>query len=295
MASPLAAGLFARVIGQSSAGISRPDGPMRTLAQAEAAGVAFAKAAGARELAELRSMSAVELAAAAGHFNPIVDGRVLACDTEDAFDRGAQLPVPLLVGSNTDEGSIYTPAAAAAALAELAGRMEPGHVFHQAYPTGEAAVTRRSARLFTGETRFVWPVWRWAAGHARTSPASVWVYRFHREPPLPPIPGLASPPDGDPGYGAFHSAELPYIWDTLGQHDWPWTDADHALALTMSATWARFVRTADPNGGTLPQWPQFSGKAEVMHFGETVHAGPVDRLTAMQVLDDPSTRAQSHP
>jgi para-nitrobenzyl esterase len=298
MASPLAAGLFARVIGQSSAGIGRPDGPMRTLAQAEVAGVAFAQATGVRDLAELRSLSAVELAAAAGHFNPIVDGRVLTCDTEDAFGRGAQLPVPLLVGSNADEGSIYTQAAAAAELAELAGRLEPGHVFHEAYPTGAAAPTRRSARLFTGETRFVWPVWRWAAEHARTSTAPVWVYRFHREPPLPPIPELAGPQDGDPGYGAFHSAELPYIWDTLGQHDWPWTEADHALAQTMGDTWAQFVSTADPNGGILPRWPRFpegsrrSGQVgpDVMHFDETVQAGPMDRLTAMRALDDPSTR-----
>ena len=295
MASPLARGLFAGVIGQSSAGINRADGPVRTLAEAEEAGKAFAAATGAGDLAGLLGRSAVELAAAAVyHPVPVVDGHVLAADTQEVFARGAQAAVPLLVGSNADEGSIYTPPGAAGELAALSALAAFGGSLQAAYPAGDTAQARRSARLYTGETRFVWPVWRWAAEHARTAAAPVWVYRFHRAPPLPllpPLPGLADPPDGDPGYGAFHSAELPYVWDTLDAHDWPWTSADRDLAEVMSGAWARFASALDPNGGTLPAWPVFrAGDADplVMHFGgpdAAAGAGGMDRLAAMRALD----------
>lgn len=280
MAAPAARGLFARVIGQSSAGVCRPDGPMPTLAAATAAGQAFAASLGAPDLGTLRAMSAVELAVS-GHFGPVVDGTLLVTDTQDAFARGMQADVPLLVGSNTDEGANYTPASAAAGLAAEAARYagdggtggRAGAAFEAAYPAGTAGERRESARRLVGETRFVWPVWRWAVMHARTAAAPVWMYRFGGRPPLPA--GLAPPPDGDPDYGAFHTAELLYAWDNLGQRDWAWTAADQAIARGMSSAWARFAATGDPNGAGLPHWERFTGNddAPVMHFGGADGAG----------------------
>jgi len=286
MAAPAARGLFARVIGQSSSGLSRPDGPVPSLEEAASAGEQFARTAGAGNLAELRAMSAVQLSAG-GHFGPVVDGTLLLRDTQDAFARGLQAPVPLLVGSNTGEGSVYTQPGAVAELAELAARQAPGSPFHAAYPAGSLDERRNSARLFTGESRFVWPVWRWAIAHVRTSPAPVWMYRFGRQPPLPADAGLAAPPDGGAGYGAFHTAELLYAWGNLDQRGWPWAAADHAIAAAMSSAWARFAAAGDPNGGRLPGWAPFTGKDDttVMHFADPVRAGTMDRLEAMHVLD----------
>jgi para-nitrobenzyl esterase len=286
MAAPAARGLFACVIGQSSSGLCRPDGPMPSLEEATAAGEQLARSAGCPNLAALRAISAVELSAG-GHFGPIVDGALLVQDTQQAFAEGTQAPVPLLVGSNTDEGSIYTPPGAAAELDGLAARHRAGSAFHTAYPVGSPEERRASARLFTGESRFVWPVWRWASAHRRTSSAPVWVYRFGRTPPLPPDAGLTAPPDGGAGYGAFHTAELLYGWDNLGQRGWPWKPADHAIAAAMSSAWARFAAAGDPNGGNLPGWAAFTGKddATVMHFADPVRAGTMDRLEAMHALD----------
>jgi para-nitrobenzyl esterase len=286
MAAPAARGLFARVIGQSSAGLCRPDGPMKSPGEAAQAGVQFARSVGAADLSALRAMSAVELSASPGPFGPIVDGTLLAQDTRHAFAGGAQAPVPLLVGSNTDEGSVYTPPSAAGELAKLAAGHPADSAFQAAYPAASLEGRRKSARLFTGESRFVWPVWRWAISHARTA-APVWVYRFGRTPPLPADPGIAAPPDGGCGYGAFHTAELLYAWDNLGQRDWPWAPADHALAAAMSSAWARFAAAGDPNGRGLPGWAAFSGRDDgaVMHFADQVRAGCMDRLDAMHVLD----------
>ena len=77
------------------------------------------------------------------------------------------------------------------------------------------------------------------------------MYRFTRRPPMPP---------GLPDVGVYHTAELPYVLDTMDRRpDWPWRDTDRQLAATMADAWARFVATGDPNGGALPRWEIFMG------------------------------------
>ena len=124
MASPLAGGLFQRAIVQSGilleAGLGSQTGT--TLAQAEQAGEAFARRAGvdssgAAALAAMRGLSADELLAAAGQkgdfltaglsYKPVVDGYVLPDSATDVFAAGRQLDVPLLIGSNSDEGETF--------------------------------------------------------------------------------------------------------------------------------------------------------------------------------------------
>jgi para-nitrobenzyl esterase len=282
MASPAARGLFRAAIGQSAAGIYRAEGPMPDQAAAQEQGMRYAAEFGGGDLAALRRVSGVELILK-GHFGPVVDGRVLVRDTQHVFEAGGQHPVPLLVGSNTDEGSVYTRPGAAS---DVAARRAAD--FAGVYPTGDPVEAARSARLFTGETRFVYPVWRWATTHTETTGAPTWVYRFAHTPPLPAGLDLAAPPDGRPGYGVFHTAELPYTGDNLHRLAWPWEDADRELAAAMGDAWARFVTHADPNGGTLPVWDAFTGgdTSPVLVFGDTgISRGTTDRLDAMRLLD----------
>ena len=55
MASPLAKGLFARVIGESGAMFASPSRALASLEEAEAAGLDFMRKVGARSLAEMRA------------------------------------------------------------------------------------------------------------------------------------------------------------------------------------------------------------------------------------------------
>lgn len=289
MGASAARGLFCRAVGQSSSGFDRAEGGMLTKAEAEASGAAFADSLGLPDLAALRHVSGLELAGT-GHFGPVIDGRALTRDTQQVFASGEQAAVPLLVGSNRDEGSVYTqPGAAAQLSAQLAAQAlaSADGAFDSIYPTGNEADRRRSARLYTGDTRFVWPVWRWAVTHAKTGPAPVWVYRFEREPPLPPDVDLAPPPDGGDGYGVFHSAELPYMWDNLEVHPWPWQPADHELARIMADAWVRFVQAGDPNGAGLPPWPSLGSQLDpvVMRLAERSGPDAPYRLAAMRLLD----------
>ncbi|MEU1511173.1 carboxylesterase family protein [Streptomyces sp. NPDC005811] len=275
MAAPAARTLFRAALGQSASGVGRAEGPLTDRDEAQKQGLRWAEAFGDRDLAGLRRLDGVELVLR-GHFGPVVDGRVLTEPTDTVFAAGRQHPVPLLVGSNTDEGSVYT-------TLDVLRRLpvEPGT--DEVYPVRDADEARRTARRFTGESRFTYPVWHWATTHRRTAPT--WLYRFTRRPPLPDDLVLAPPRDGLPGYGVHHTAELPYALDTLDCRPWPWTEADRALARTMADTWARFVETADPNGGGLPAWPALTGD-EVMVLGERVALGGVERPDAMRLLAD---------
>ncbi|MFE2431038.1 carboxylesterase/lipase family protein [Streptomyces sp. NPDC059373] len=279
MASQEARPLFRAAIGQSASGIGRAEGRLPDQAGAQKQGLGWAGEFGGRDLAGLRRVSGVELVLK-GHFGPVTDGRVLTEATDNVFDSGRQYPVPLLVGSNLDEGSVY-------ARADGVRNLPAGPGFDALYPAGDADLARHSARRFTGESRFVHPVWRWARTHRTTTGAATWMYRFARTPPLPPGLDLAAPPDGLPGYGVHHTAELPYVLDNLDQRPWPWQDTDRELATTMADAWSRFVVSGDPNGGTTPHWPVFSGAddAPVMVFGDTVETGTVERPEAMRLLD----------
>jgi para-nitrobenzyl esterase len=235
---------------------------MPSLEQAHRQGLGLAAG---RSIEQLRRVSGVELVLT-GHFGPIVDGRLLERDSQEVFLAGAQAPVPLLVGANTDEGANYT---------------RPGVAVPAGYPAGPP-------RLFVGESRFNYPVWRWAVTHVATSGAPTWLYRFEHEPPLPEGIDLAPPPDGLPGYGVYHTAELPYTGDNLAMLDWPWTDTDRDLATAMAGAWASFVTRLDPG----EQWPAFDGTDDgaVRVFGKGPGAGVgqvgrASRLEAMHLLD----------
>ena len=43
----------------------------------------------------------------------------------------------------------------------------------------------------------------------------------------------------------------------------------------MMSYWANFVKTGNPNGGTLPNWPSYAGSGDkVMELG--AHVGPFE-------------------
>ena len=100
MASPLAKGLFHRVLALSGNNLAN----RTTLAEAEKAGVRLAEALRATSIAALRQKSAEEiLNAPGGRMGTNVDGWVLPQDVYSTFAAGKQNDVPLMVGNVPDD------------------------------------------------------------------------------------------------------------------------------------------------------------------------------------------------
>lgn len=78
-----------------------------------------------------------------------------------------------------------------------------------------------------------------------------YVYAFIRE--LPSYPDELSM-EGDDKTGAFHSAELWYVFGTLERSRRQFTEADYDLSERMVAYWTNFAKSGNPNGGDVPAW-----------------------------------------
>lgn len=70
-----------------------------------------------------------------------------------------------------------------------------------------------------------------------------------------------------PDYGAFHSSEHMYIFQTFLRSFRPYTGKDFDLSRIMCSMWTNFIKTGNPNGEDLPEWTPFTKDSEqVMRF-----------------------------
>ena len=88
-----------------------------------------------------------------------------------------------------------------------------------------------------------------------------YLYHFTRVTPLAASAGL----------GAFHAAEIAYVFNNLARLKRPFDDVDQRLADAMSTYWTTFARTGCPHADGLPEWRPYDAQNEpAMEFGETV-------------------------
>jgi para-nitrobenzyl esterase len=66
-------------------------------------------------------------------------------------------------------------------------------------------------------------------------------------------------PARPPARGAVHSAEIEYAMGNLdGNKVYAWTPDDYKVSKLMQEYFANFIKTGNPNGKGLPNWPKFS-------------------------------------
>ena len=279
MASPLAKGLFARVIGESGAMFPSPTRARAPLDKAEAAGLDFMRKVGANSLSELRAAPAEAILAAAPGlgFRPIVDGWFLPRPPAGIFAAGEQSDVPLMAGWNKDEGFNFTLLQgddAKRPYAELVRAIfgERTEAALRLYPDGSPEADAASARALGGDLAIVHPTWAWIEAQKQSGRADIFRFRFDRA-PLTPQGWFGERDSGDAG--AFHAGELLYVFDNLHAYPWLIDYADRALAKLASSYWINFIANGDPNSAGLPRWPSYrSAGAPVMILDTPPTAGP---------------------
>ena len=285
MASPLAKGLFHRVLSQSGVNLAKGV----PLADAEKTGVTFAQSVGAQSVADLRAKPAEELlkASASVQLPLIVDGWVLPQDLYTIFSAGKQNDVPLVVGSVADEsgGAARSPAKAAEVPAwakQTFGDLAEKYL--KAYPARTDEEAARSAAAFA-TNQLLENARILARLQASTGKSKAYWYLFTHVSPLPE--GLMWSGRPAKTWGAYHGGEIVYVFNELPMQDWAWRPVDLKVGDLISSMWTNFVKTGNPNGPGIPNWPSYDPKTEMlMNIGDDPKAQPAPFKLQLEFLDE---------
>lgn len=274
MASPLAAGKFDKAIAQSGAstyhlgqmdgnGVGWPSGYEMGKKVSDALGLSSPSAADLRAVPADKVMTNLPEKSDEA-FHHIRDGYVFPKNVGHAFRDGDINAVPFLTGYNSDEGTLFFPDDPQPSVWEdNMPRSGPEMIktFSKHYPgQGEKLAElyqldddfQAGGTQMMGDEIFGVNI-RYAARANAAAGAPSYVYHFSRV-----------PPSEKQTLGAFHAAEIPFVFDSsepiLGL-----SDDDKVLTDIMVTAWTNFAKTGNPNGGDLPNWTEYKGQ-NWMHF-----------------------------
>jgi para-nitrobenzyl esterase len=264
LVSPESRGLYQQAIVES--GTFWTDGAeidaLNTRADAEQLGKMFAQNlgySGPDAIAQMRTMSAQKIADATPwpaapfqmvnmrHFEPTIDGWLITDSPDTLFRLHRQNPVPLIIGSNADDGKTLA-AGANMTVPEyqtfIRNRFgKDADAVLAKYPASSTAeVQLRLEQImtdfdFTDAAKFV-------AGSM--ADLNVNTYRYQYSYVLP----------GQP-YGAFHGSETILLFKV----PIPLDPVSDSVSENLIDLWTRFAKTGDPNGGMNVTWPKYTREA----------------------------------
>lgn len=266
LATPSAEGLFSGAIAESN---SWSDTELVPKANADDLGLKLAELANAADVKALREVPTDKLVALqtdprlgkGARFQPADAGGI---PFREKLERSN---VPVLLGSNQDEASAFSPAwmieTKEAYRRFLDERYQSqASQFSLLYPVGNDADASAKVRELLADSSTA-AVVAWSEGRSEHA-APAYGYRF-----VHPEPGPRAA-----RFGTFHSSEIPYVFATLDVGNRPFTDKDRTISHVMQAYWVNFIKTGNPNGAGLLRWPQLN-TGNFMLFGDRQTVTPL--------------------
>ena len=301
MASPLSRDLFEQAIGESGSVLTAVGGRgLPSLAESEQQGATFASSIGAHSLADMRAKSSDELLREASKRNGgfsgwiNIDGYFFPSDPAAIYAQGKQSKVPLLAGWNKDEVRMMVllapkkPTAASFREQLHTQFKDQADAALKLYPASTDEEAFQSAGDLASDNFIVYSTWKWIDMQAVTG-EPVYRFEFDRTVPIPD----AQKGTGLKTLGSPHASELEYVFVTLPSKKADWQPDDQKVAETMNKYWANFIKTGNPNGSGLAQWPDYTKTHEVMHLDTESQALPEAHRDRYEFLGSLQTAAGS--
>ncbi|BAW09506.1 carboxylesterase [Nocardia seriolae] len=294
LTSPLSAGLFHRAIAQSP--------PATTVFGPERAALVAKRYLELLEITpdravELLTMPVERIIAAAGTLldevplrepgrlaaAPVVDGNLLPAYPSERFQQGRSHRVPLIIGTNRDEASLFrlfrspimpvTPDAVNEMLRGVAAE-HPGLSPERLAEIAAAyeATTARGALTMSTDAAFRMPSHWVADAHSAHSPT--WMYRFDHATPMLKAARV----------GAGHATELPYVFGNFGSFEY---DPTFWLGGRKAAQ--------DVSGRMMRRWLAFAGYGVPAAIDGSKHWRPYDAAARPTLVIDAVDRMVDDP
>jgi para-nitrobenzyl esterase len=259
LAMPAAKGLFSGAIMQSGATQILQPGQAAGIAAALLAELGIEPGGDTGVLASLPAEKIIEAADRMTYkltggslsmlFQPVIDPHTLPVNPSEAIAAGSAEGIPLLIGTNRDEGNLFFREDSSfpgfeqslKALEMLTGR---GNL---------AEVVRHYPATWQGQAEILTDIYFWSSAvsfaESQLPYAPVWMYRFDWAVNGHPLLGKA-----------VHGAEIVYAFNNLfllRRLGVEITPSMSRLAEAMQSAWIAFAHRRDPGTAGLP-WPQYS-------------------------------------
>lgn len=211
-----------------------------------------------------------------------IDGYFFVEQPEVTFAKGNQTKVPLLVGGNNQE---MTPLAVLMGKQPTVENLKAGakatfgeenidELLRLYGITTDKDVLEQPGMNLASDIFLDYSTWKWGNMHKLTSGQPVYRYRYCHPRPAMAIKGKVAALAGGvidakegeapapQDKGAVHSADIEYAMGTLPTNRiYNWQPADYMISDIFSQYYINFVKTGNPNGLGLPEWPSTNGKA----------------------------------
>ena len=195
--------------------------------------------------------------------------------------RGEVNDTPILTGQTENKSSAMapkwgnlSPQECKAAFARMSGAM--ADKFEAVYLKPEENCNTGLAQFQTD--RGLFSAYQWVTSRLKVAKGPVYVYLYkHLE----------------PGSDAGPLRRVPFFGHRLCIRDagqdagTPFTDKDRAISNTISDYWTNFVKTGNPNGAGLPDWPAANPDRQMlMETGDDPHARPALSPDKRKLLEE---------
>ena len=281
--TPLASGLFKRAIGESSSlVIKKAPHTYRKEADAYKISENILKEFGCSSIAQLRTVPAEKLVETKfKNQEMMMDGYALPKDPYQVYLDHENNEEALLNGYNVKEADgflipmhLFDPIKADNIKGRLIGEFGENYgtqIYNLYKPKIDVDAASAYYEIYSVYW-FIMPHHSWS-NMARANGVNVYRYQFTK------MNGYRE---------TYHSGEIVYAYGNLGKsrRQYAYNASDYELQTTMSNYWANFVKTGNPNGGTLPTWNKYNSSTDpVMELGDNVGSITDKYLDLYSILD----------